>query len=843
MNFRTTLFLAIALVVVAGIVWLVGSKGPAETAPPKPPTELLETTALIGEDFGRVVKLTCEPAGQQQWQFVRDEDDEMDRSQWRMVAPLTAKASGWQVDGIVRKLTQLKYQVKYTSGAAGAVTTEQAGLDPPASIVAIENEDGKTATIEIGKDASATETYVRVAGSPDIYLVSPGLSELLKDKAIEYRDQLLFDFEAEHVKKLGITTRPEDSVEPVTYALVRSDSGWTFEAPFKAPAVKAKIDGVANSLSSLRATAWVEADVPNLDMYGLGQAATTIRATIEEPAEKEEAEEETEGEDAEEEEAESEEEADEPEPEPEPVIREIVVHLSRQSPIGEQTKVYLRPGDERSVATITKSIADRLIPNMSEWRDMRVTAADASTADRIELTTPLGSASFKKQGARWVDAETGEFVDAAAVRELLKKIEDLEAVNFIDAEGEQEEFGFDVPQAVLRLNVPGQPEPVRITVGQPTDPQTKRLVYARRDGAASVAKVRAADVGALIRGPAAYRERTIFELKPEQIEQVVITRPDELTGEPFTFTLGKVDDKLQITEPAGLSTAADQVQKLTKALADLKAVNVLPDKEPATFGLDAPAFVCRFTYQPPTITRYVQVPPEESEAAEDPTQEDQGETSSEADEEAETAEPEEQEKEEAESKPKLKAEKYTPPAEDYTLKLNEQGNRVLAMRGDRQTIYEVNRNLLNLLKAAYHDPAIFDFQESQVTSVLVAEAAGPLHQFARVDDQWQYAAEPDLPIDPKKVMDLLLRIKDLKTQRYLAYGVSDLAEYGLDAPWKTVKLASEGGEEQGLIVSETVCEEDPEKRHYAALLDSDDVFLLPETEIERFEIDLSEFED
>ena len=835
MNFKTTLYLAVGLLVAGVIAWLAAWRGPADITPSKPPTELLTKTTLIDDDFGQATRLTCKVGDDsQEWVFERaDSDDNLGRSQWDLVSPLQAQASGWQVDGIVRKLTQLKCQLKYAPGQPGAVTADQAGLNPPQNVVTIENEAGATVTIEIGKDASDTESYVRLAGSEDICVVSPSLGKLLKDKVIEYRDQQLFDFDAKHVKKLEITDRPEDGGEPTTYTLVRSDSGWTFETPVKALAVKEKIDGVADGLSTLRVTTWVEADASNLAMYGLGDAGVTLRATIEEPAEQPPEEETEPGEsEDEEDQPEAEEEVEAPEPEPEPVVREVVLHLSRRSPIGEETRVYVRCADEHAVGTITKTLADRLIPNMTEWRDMSLTAAHVTTADSIDLTTEQGSASFKKEQGGWVDAETGDALDGDTVRELLKQIDEMKAVNFVEFDGDAAGFGFDAPQATILLNVPGQPDPERITVGGPTDPETGRLVYVRRNDSDSVAKVRVSDADALLRAPAEYRDRTVFDLQPNQIGRIAVSRQDDLTGREFAFTLGKVDGLLQMVEPVEAKTSVDKVQKLTKAIAKLKADKVLTGADPAEFGFDQPAATCRITYQPPTITKLVEVPPAETE-----------DNSEAGDAESQPAEADENESQpEDEPKPTFKAEQYTPPAEEYVLKLADRGDRVLAMRDDRLTIYQVDREVLVHLQGEYHDPAIFDFQESQVVSVVVTDAGGSPHEFAKVNDQWQYAAEPDLPLDPKKVMDLVLRIKDLKTQRYVAYGAADLATYGLDTPQHTVRVEFDDGAEQGLAVSEQVCEEDRQKRHYAAVAGSADVFLISQAEVRRFEIDLSEYE-
>jgi len=828
MNFRTTLYLAVCLVVVLAIVWFSGTETPQTGGPVQPPTELLAETSLIPDDFGRVVKLACQAHDQQEaWRFERPSDPrEAALKSWQMLAPFEVAASEYKVDNIVRKLTSLKYKVRYAAGEG--LTAQGAGLEPPQAVVTLENKEGRSIGVEIGREISDSETYVRLAGAADIYVVSPGLDKLLGDKAVEYRDQNVFDIQADQVKRLEITHRPEQG-EPETYILVRSETGWTFESPVKAKAVKENIDRIANQLASLRMSSWIEGEPDDLKLFGLEAPAITVQATVEEQPEPSPAPDEDDEDAAEQDDAEAEEEP----AEPEPVIRLITLHLSRRSPIGEDNKVYSRREGDPAVGVVIKGVADRMTPDMTEWREMRLTTVPVTEADRIELATPLGQGIFLLQQGQWVQ-DSGEALDGETVAGLLKQLSELKAVNFVPLEGAPAEYGFDAPQAEIRLNVPGEPEPERITVGRHTDLQTRRLVFVRRNDSESIAKVRLADVHKLIRSPVEYQDRTILAIAEDQITRLEITRPDELSGGRFTFALARQEGEFRLVEPVVADAAADEVRKLTETLSKLQAVKVLPDPQPSRFGLDDPAFVCRITRQPPTITRYVQV-----EAEETPPEEQEPDSAERAG--HEQADQADAAKDEP-AEPKLRSEQYTPPAEEYTLRLNPHGDSVLAMREDGPAIYEVARTVMNLLKAEFHDRAIFAFEESQVVSVSVVEPGGAGHGFRRVDEGWEYAVEPDLPLDPKKITSLLLRIKDLKTHRYVAFGSEDLAAYGLDTPGRTVRVTLEDGSEQGLIVSERVCDQDRQKRRYAARTGSDDVFLLADSEIERFRIDLAEFE-
>ncbi len=819
MNPKTTLVLAVVLVVVVGLIWLAGGDKPAEQVPPKAPTQLLEETPLIAaEDLGEVVKIVCRHGEEPEWAFERvSESGAGGQPEWKMTAPMEAAATAWQVNGIARRIQQLNYKVRFSTEGAGAVTAAQAGLEPPASTVVLSDEKGRSVTVQVGRKPADDQTYVRLGGQGDIYVVSASLDTLLKKKAIEYRDQQICKFDKQHAKRLEITDYPEGG-EPMSYVLVRSETGWTFEQPVKAATVADKIDQALSTLAALRVTNWVEAEAADLAKFGLQDQGLLVKVTVQEPVEppEEEADDEESADSPDNEntaadQAESEDEAEEPAPEP--VVRELAVRVSRRSPLGESTSVYVCPDGEQAVGTLTKTLADRLTPDLAEWREMRVTRAAVTTADRIDLTTPEGEASFTREAGKWIDAATGDKVDETAVTELLSQLGSLKAQNYVElGAADQTDFGLDAPQVTIRLNVPGQPEAERIVVGGFTDAERRRMVYVRHNEAEQVAKVRVADVDKLTRDPSEYRDRTVFDLEPDRIQRVAITRQDALTGGPFAFALGRTDDRLAIVEPVAAETSDEQVKQLTAALAALKATTVMPPASAAEYGLDSPTVTCEFTYRPPEITRYV-----------------------------ETEEPPEEEGTTA-TQPALRAETYQPPDEVYAIVVAKHQGQVYVKREDRPTVYQVPERILHLLDAEYHDPAILRFEESQVVGIRVTNPDGTAHEFAKVDDQWTYRPEPDLPIDPNRVQDLLLRIKDLKSERFVAYGVENLADYGLDQPQASVTVRLDDENERTLLVAAEVCPADPSERCYATVAGSGEVFLVDRDAIERFAVDLAEFE-
>ncbi len=99
-----------------------------------------------------------------------------------------------------------------------------------------------------------------------------------------------------------------------------------------------------------------------------------------------------------------------------------------------------------------------------------------------------------------------------------------------------------------------------------------------------------------------------------------------------------------------------------------------------------------------------------------------------------------------------------------------------------------------------------------------------------------------MPLDPKKVDDLLLRIGDLKTQHFVRHAEVDPAEYGLHAPSHEVILTLNDGTHQTLRVSARRCSTSPDLGFYAMTEGGTGVFLLSADTIERFQVSLDELE-
>lgn len=799
MNTKTTLILLAVLVGVMG--WFVTSQ-PDESAANAASDAPFSTSDKFEKPLfddppepDGIVKITCVRTGQEPWLFERTKGDDDGLGDWRLVEPIQSGVPKYEIDGLVNRIKNLKYQIKYAAGATESVTASQAGLDPPKVDVTLAGKGDRTFNIQIGKQASNQETYVRVNGGGAIYVVRSSLDTMIKKRVEEYRDKVLFKFESTDATSMDITRRADDGSETL-YRLVKQDGDdWVFEKPFSADADDKSINDALRAMSRLRASDWVDSSASSsAGRFGLATPKLHIEVvcevkTIIEP----------EGDDENEDESES-------EPDKPPVEKvethRYVLDIAGRGPLGKDTTVYAKLPEGDGVCTIQKRSADKMTPGADTWRNMKICPTKVSGATRIEIETGGSTAVIVKNDPdEWVFESDGGKAESPVVKELLEKIDSLKALNFVDdVDPTDVEFGFELPQARIVLTLPGRDQPIRLVVGNATDEVAKRLYYVRRDESRSVAKVRANDVAKLKRSPLEYRNREIVKLATGDFKRIDLTRPNAITGDEETLTLSKGEGAAwRITAPIDDDADSTGILELVTTLANLRAESVAARSgDLSPYGLDQPAVRIAVHYSaPPVIT---------------------------IDDEGQAGEP-------AIADDDLRIE----------LLIGEVGNKVYAKRSDTTVVYELARNDYEGFLADYHRKVVFDAEDSEVVSLSVM-SGGVTQRFNRDGDGWSYFAEPDLPLDDKKVKGLLLQVLDMNLKRYVAYGVTDLSTYGLTAPGRIVRLTTDDGESTVLLVSAKVCMADSDKCLFAVIQGSGAVFLLKPDVVSRLDISIDEYE-
>jgi hypothetical protein len=318
------------------------------------------------------------------------------------------------------------------------------------------------------------------------------------------------------------------------------------------------------------------------------------------------------------------------------------------------------------------------------------------------------------------------------------------------------------------------------------------MVYVRRNESTSIGKVRTSDVDALLRAPAAYRDRTVLNIAEEDVEKLTLATQNKYVGGKNSMTFEKGDEAWKMTAPVEAAVRTDRLEMLVASAATLRAAAIAADGgEASAFGLHEPAATLTLTHT--TAPDDDAEPPQPAVAA------------------------------------------------TVQLSLAAHDGKFYAKRSDRPAIYEVAADFYNQLLQEFRTTDVLSFDQSQVKEFSIRKGE-QTHTFVKKESKWTYHAEPDLPLDPKKVDNLLLQLKDLKTERYVRNAADDLAAFGLSASLLEVTVTLEDGAKRTLRVSAQGNDKEADKGKYAVVNDGRDVFLLTEDTLKRIEVSLPELE-
>jgi hypothetical protein len=835
MSFRTTLFLAAVLGGMILALFLLKPDGATTTesenanAKVDPFASSTVARSLLEQELEDVVKVVCEEEGKEPWVFERTYDESSDTLlDWQIASPITGKASQADVNRFAQSLRDSEYEVSYRVGAPGSPSLAEAGLEPPQAVIVLTDRAGTEVGVEVGAPASASQTYARVAGTERICVVRPSLRYLIKDDILEYRDRLLWSFSPSDVTQFLIIDN-EDPDTPVNYMITQQSGQWRFASPFFGRATDKVMDAVA-ALSQLRAIQWHSSDAGELAMYGLDEPRYSIRITVREevPVEEEAdmadavengaAEDDTtgdaaatEGGDAAEGGASSSSDVggdeasleDKPAPKPKYETNAYILHLSDRGPIGEDTKVYFKLHESDDVGTILRSVAERIVPDVSAWRDHKLTTVDFTDAVQIEFATEQESATWVRRDKQWYFADTDQLAQSEDIEGLLTTLSDLEAVVFVDdARRSMSMYGFDAPARRVDIQLPGTQVPLSVILGDYTDSQARRLRYLLAPDGTTVAKVKEADLGPLLKSPTEFRDRTILRIPTRQIERLTLKLKNEFGPQPMEVTFARQAPRTwSLTSPVESEIQNERLLELVRELGQLQAVAVVADEgDPAAYGLDDPDALITFVEQPPPAIR----------AEPGPSGED--------------GEPGQMTTVEVPSDPI-----------EHRVAVSLEDNVCYAQVRGKPTIFRVQRSFYERLFVEYRLREILSFNEQNVERFEIRHGE-QAHAFVRDGDTWQYETEPDLPLDQAAVTNLLLQLGDLKTDRFAACAMDE--SFGLDQPSDHVTIVLPDQPALQLSVSATQCSADPNHGHYAMVAGRPGVFLLSPDTLGRFQVAL-----
>jgi len=370
--------------------------------------------------------------------------------EWYLVEPIEDRASDFALNNILDNLKGLEIAKRFS---AEGKTLAHYGLEPPGATVTywLEGKETEPVVVKVGeKNPKNDQLYLLRGEGKEILLVGTVLDTLRTKTLDEVRDKKLLRTKLEDLTAVKVVNANGTFVlrrEPAVSMDVSGDASadlaaaerpWMVVEPLATPLDHAFPDRVLTTLLNAEAKA-IPAETPDeVQRFGLEVPAVTVELTTKDG-------------------------------------QALSFRLGTVQE-GQEIRWYFHRADQRRVAQIEASLADKFGFGKEEVVEKRLVRFDEQKVEDFRIDLPDGQAlRFRKEKGSWVyQADKELLVDRTAVEKILRdlrnlergtllaeKIEDPGAVGLLPPvfrfsllEGNRELGGFSIGAELLRDGLP-----------------------------------------------------------------------------------------------------------------------------------------------------------------------------------------------------------------------------------------------------------------------------------------------------------------------------------------------------------------------------------------------------
>jgi hypothetical protein len=392
MKFKTTLILLVAFLALLAFVLFFEKKG-KEGKAGSPEEKLMSVPSADVE------KITLKKEGET-LTFKKD-----DKNDWMIVEPMEVKADNSEVNSLADEFADLKIE--------RIVEKEKADLKkyeiPKKEVSLWVKGKDQPIKILIGMENPIDNSlYAQKEGDPRVVLLASTLKSSLEKKLFDFRQKDIFKFETGEAKTIKLQAKD------TKWEAQKKDSEWYFASPLKAVAKESKILNVLDSLSNLRAKEFAaESKTPEeLKKDGLDKPEYVVAVGLPK------------------------------------ANKEIVFSLHKG-----QDKTFATTSDSSKIIVPDTDILADLEKKADELRENKVVTFNTWQASKVEIKKAgLSLIITKATNDKWYfDAAQKDEAESSKLDTFIRKIEGLEAVDYIDNPKSLAEFGLDKPQSEVTI--------------------------------------------------------------------------------------------------------------------------------------------------------------------------------------------------------------------------------------------------------------------------------------------------------------------------------------------------------------------------------------------------------
>jgi hypothetical protein len=255
MRFRSTLVLALVFAALGAYLYLVEFERAAHEADKK---------TLLSFETSDVKSVTLEYPDRK-ITVERAADD------WKITAPIEAKADKVTVDNLVRAIADC--EVKKTLDDVGDDVAAY-GLDKPKVTVHVALDKGEVPAIRVGKTSPVGfSTYLQRSDEKKVYLTNSAFQSGMEKQVKDLRDKKIVTFDTGAVSRITLDRGADSTV------LTKTDDTWKIEKPAEYAADATAVGALISSLESLRAKDFPSEASDDLKPFGLDEPRLAVSLT------------------------------------------------------------------------------------------------------------------------------------------------------------------------------------------------------------------------------------------------------------------------------------------------------------------------------------------------------------------------------------------------------------------------------------------------------------------------------------------------------------------------------------------------------------------------------------
>ena len=407
---RTLVLLGVFLVLLAAVLFF-DAHGRKRAAGKEKEGKLVD---LASSDL---LKMTLK-SGDAVLAFERD-----DKGEWKITEPLLTGADAAEVGGLADGFSGLR--IERVVGTAQADLSAY-GIPDKELLLWVKGND-KPVRILVGMENPLDKTlFAKRDDDPRVVLIASHLKATLDKKLFDFRRKDVFAFEKAGVSAVKVRTGS------ASWEASKKDGDWFLTSPVTALAERSRVETLLDSLAGLRAKEFLSERRADEDVRKSG--------------------------------------LDKPE-------YEVVLSVPTATTDKEATIALHKDGDTISamsslsdkVVLVESAILGELDKKPEEYREKKVAVFDSWETDRVAVTAGgLSLAAVKEKAGdadQWVlESEGKAEADGSKVEMLIRKIEGLEAAEFIDTPKSLEEYGLDKPRAEVKVRTKDDEGKVRESI-------------------------------------------------------------------------------------------------------------------------------------------------------------------------------------------------------------------------------------------------------------------------------------------------------------------------------------------------------------------------------------------